>query len=132
MNFFLYPHAFLSRVMNPTGRQETWGGGGLQNGLKSGGDGAHPKSTPFQQYTPKAAFAASLPWDSRARPRDARRDKLFGPEGESNLLGRLTRETCAWEPVVLPLAPHLGMRMGACRLTTCAWEPVVEPPWTPH
>ena len=102
-SFFFTPTPSSVGLRTQLGGKRRGGEGAHRTGLKAG-DSAHPKGTPFQQSTPKAAFAASLPWDSRVRPRDARRDKPFRLEGDSNHLGRLTRETCARETVVLPPA----------------------------
>ena len=87
--FFVTPTPSSVGLRTQRAVRDVGGRGAYRTGLKAGRR-CTPEGTPFQQSTPiKAAFAASLPWDSRALPRDARRDNPFRPERESNPLGRL-------------------------------------------
>ena len=82
----------------------------LQNGLK-GGRRCTPEGYTFQQSTPKSACAASLPWDSMQGGTSP-----FGRSGIQTPLDASTRETCAWETVVLP--PALPSRFCSFSLQT--------------
>ena len=80
------------------------GGGGLQNGLKGGGTvhtrRAHPfNNPPLKQLSPRPSLGIAEPC-----PRMQGGTSPFGRRGIRTPLDASTRETCAWETVVLPPA----------------------------